>query len=194
MRVLADNQEREDLSSCPPAVVLDVLSQEAERLGRVLTEISVDGVSVDEEAFAALSGGLEARFVSTSVRDLVREGLDTALNYCRQMLEGIEAIASVAEGGDIRRAGALLPRVFEGMNWLLGVYSRCRILIGAPIHPGEEAAVRADILRALERLLEMAGRRDAAGLALCLREEAAPCARLLTFRLEDLRKLGPRAQ
>lgn len=166
--------------------ILAAVEDEAARTGRILMEIWADGTQVDAEIFRAIEGRHDVVFILQSVRALVRESLDMAVEYSRRLEAGIEAIAERAERGDRSEALVGIAQLVEGLEWLTGIYDRCRTFVTAPLRPGEETASRVELLEAIDALLARAGEGDLDGAALSLRRDIAPRAASLVLRVQDL--------
>jgi hypothetical protein len=98
---------------------------------RVIVKITVDGVDIeDETAFFALSGGIDIRFGSQPIIDLVKESIEEGRGYIPALLRGLEGIATMIEEG--RESEVKLPfsQAVEGINWLVGVFAKSCALLG----------------------------------------------------------------
>lgn len=132
MKVYIDGQEYQGSTDGPGTA--DILAEVGDRVskdGRVITEIRVDGIVMDEEAFLNLTGGLQAHFTSQPVRDLVRESLDEASRYIPRLTRGLEEIAAHFEGGDFTAGEKKLANAADGLDWLLTVFYNCSSLLAA---------------------------------------------------------------
>ena len=82
MKIMLDEQELslpEGILNGGKKAILEFVQKRALAVRSVIVEIVVDGEFLcDEDAFFALSGGLDIRFVSQPIRDLVKELLDEA--------------------------------------------------------------------------------------------------------------------
>jgi hypothetical protein len=98
---------------------------------RVIVGITVDDVQFeDEDAFLALSGGIDVRFTSQPVIDLVRESVDEGRRYIPALLKGLEGIATMIEEGRDKDAQVPFSQAVEGINWLVGVFAKSSALLG----------------------------------------------------------------
>jgi hypothetical protein len=134
MKVYTDGQYSELLDGADAASVLDAVREEMSRNGRVVTEIRVDDVAMDEEAFLNVTGGLNVRFTSQPVRNLVHESLDEALRYIPRLTKGLEEIALYFEKNEIAVGQGKLAEAADGLDWLLSVFEKCGVLLAV----GEE--------------------------------------------------------
>jgi hypothetical protein len=130
MKVCIDGQEYSGIpGEADAASVLDAVRKELSRSGRVIMEIRIDGVALDEDAFLNVTGGLQAHFTSQPVRTLVRDALDEALNYVPRLTRGLEQIAALFEGDEIAAAQGRLAEAADGLDWLLTVFQKCSSLL-----------------------------------------------------------------
>ncbi|MDR1731388.1 MAG: hypothetical protein LBR61_04770 [Synergistaceae bacterium] len=192
MKIYIDDQERPDLAEAPDsgAVLAGVKTHLLEK-GRVIMEIQVDGVPMDEKAFVNITGNPEARFTSGSVRSLVCESLDEAVNYIPRLTGGMEKIASAFETGEISRGQSTLASAAEGLDWLISVFQQCSTLLAVDLET--EAAG----LNALQKSL-VAGINDLASLhedkkysemASCIRGSLIPEIDRFSLYIRHLREL-----
>ena len=181
----AVRQERLSRMASPDAI-LEAVEAEAARAGHILMGVRVDGVEMDAEAFCSLTGDHEAVFTLTPLTALLRESLDSALAYCRRLKDALDVIADRAEGGEMSPALSGVSQIFDGLTWLADIYDRCRFFTPAPFRPEEEAALKTELLSALNSLLDLAAQRDLAGVARALREVLRPRVETLLYRLKFL--------
>ena len=101
MKIMLDEQELtlpEGILNGGKKAILEFVQKRALAVRSVIVEIVVDGESLcDEDALLALSGGLDIRFVSQPIRDLVKESLDEADRYFRLLPDGLESVATLFE-------------------------------------------------------------------------------------------------
>ena len=101
MKAYIDGQECTDnLGDGSALSILSAVKRRASECGRVVTEIRLDDVVMDEEAFSSVSGGLAVHFTSRPVRELVLESLDEAVKYIPRLTKGLEEIALHFERND----------------------------------------------------------------------------------------------
>ena len=194
MKIWVDNQERKDLSLLTsPEEILKAVEEEAARSGRVVADIRIDGVTVDAEAFRSLEGlmadrgsGHTAAFTLTPLRTLLRESLDTAVEYSQKLTSGTEEIAAQFERGEAGKALPTLSQLFDGLGWLIGIYDRCRPFMPVPVRVDEEAAMKGKILETLRLLVRLADEGNFAAMAQTLRWELLPSVKTLAQRVKDL--------
>jgi hypothetical protein len=97
---------------------------------RVIVGITVDDVQIEEEeAFLSLSGGIDIRFVSQPITDLVRESIEEGRRYIPTLLKGLEGIATMIEEGRDKDAQVPFSQAVEGINWLVGVFAKSSALL-----------------------------------------------------------------
>ena len=193
MKVWVDDQERKDLSLlASPEEILKAVEEEAARSGRVVADIRIDGMTMDEEAFRSLGlitgkeSGHTVAFTLTPLRTLLRESLDTAVEYSQKLTSGAEEIAAQFERGEAGKALPTLSQLFDGLGWLIGIYDRCRTFMPVPVRVDEEAAMKGNILETLRLLVRLAGEENFAGMAQTLRWELLPSVKTLAQRVKDL--------
>lgn len=182
-------RELEALAQGTPEQILEAVNEESSTTGLVLSEIRVDGVVLDAEAFLALSEGGPARetiFTLTSLRALLQESLDSAREYSGRLREGLETIAAQCEEGNPPLA--LISNALDGIGWLIAVYDRCRAFMAVPVRPEEEEAMKAGLLETMKTVVARLERGDPTGAAQALREGLMPRVQTLTLRVEDLAK------
>ncbi|MBR1671354.1 MAG: hypothetical protein IJ702_00330 [Fretibacterium sp.] len=192
MKIWVDEQERDDLSRlASPDEILKAVGDEAAHSGRVVAEIRIDGVTVDADAFRSLGlamgrGAHSAAFTLTPLRTLLRESLDSAVEYSQKLIAGAGGLAAQFENGEGAQALPALPQLFDGVGWLIGVYDRCRMFMPVPIRVDEEAALKASILETLRLLVSQADRGDFPAIGQTLRRAFLPGVRTLAQRVKDL--------
>ncbi|MCR4818442.1 MAG: hypothetical protein K5841_05745 [Fretibacterium sp.] len=193
MKIWVDDQERKDLSLLTsPEEILEAVEQEAARTGCVLADIRIDGMTMDAETFRSLGlmigreSGHTAAFMLTPLRTLLRESLDTAVEYSKKLMSGTGEIAAQFERGEAGKALPTLSQLFDGLGWLIDVYDRCRPFLPVPVRVDEEAALKGKILETLRLLVRLADEGNFAAMAQTLRWELLPSVRTLTQRVKDL--------
>jgi hypothetical protein len=134
MRVTLDGAELpidDNLMTEGKEAIFEAARRNAVSNNRVIVGITVDDVRIeDEEAFLSLSGGIDIRFSSQPIIDLVRESVEEGRRYIPTLLKGLEGIATMIEEG--READAQVPfsQAVEGINWLVGVFAKSSALLG----------------------------------------------------------------
>ena len=130
MRVYVDGQELIELSgNTDPAFILETVKGKTSQDGRAIMEIQIDGITVDADAFLNVSGGLDARFVTRPMRELVRESLAEALKYVPRLKTGLEEIALHFEKNEIPDGQKKLADAADGLDWVLAVFRDCGALL-----------------------------------------------------------------
>ncbi|MDR2527926.1 MAG: hypothetical protein LBD04_02765 [Synergistaceae bacterium] len=191
MNVYIDGQDySEILKSADAASILNVVQSETSRNGRVVTEIRVDDVAMDEEAFLNLTGGLSASFSTQLVRDLVVDSLDEAIKYIPRLKKGLEEIALHFEKNETAAGQGKLADAAEGLDWLLSVFQKCTTLlaVGEEANGGEnlKAALAADV----GRLAALHGEGKFLQMALAIRQKLVPEVGEFALHVQRLRDLG----
>ncbi|MDR3265498.1 MAG: hypothetical protein LBT15_05770 [Synergistaceae bacterium] len=192
MKIYVDDQERPDFSDAPDAAaVLAGVRAGLSGDGRVITEIRVDGVTMDEEALLNVVGNPLVHFTSQSVRTLVRDALAEALEYAPRLTRGLEEIAAFFEENEIARGQARLAEAAEGLDWLLGVFQKCGALLavgeeteGTGLTETEEALVAGiNLLGVLHE------EKKYPQMSLCIRQRLAPEIDKLSLHIRRLHDL-----
>ena len=130
MKVHIDGQECTDIASDSSALsILSEVKRRVSEAGCVVTEIRLDDVVIDEEAFSSVSGGLSVHFTSLPVRGLILESLDEALKYIPRLTRGLEEIALHFENNEFAVGEGKLADGAEGLDWLLQVFQKCNSLL-----------------------------------------------------------------
>jgi hypothetical protein len=112
----------------------EAIYNEAKRIAvennSVIVDIIVDGESVsDENVFFTLSGGIDIRFVSQPIRNLVPESLAEGERYLVRLIEGLETVATLFEQGRDQDALSRFAKCVEGIDWLVSVFGKCCLLL-----------------------------------------------------------------
>ena len=196
MKVWIDGQEFFDMpAETDTASVLESVKASLAKSGRVATEIRVDGVLMDEDAFADLTEGLQAHFSSQPVRTLVKDSLDEALRYIPRLRKGLEEIAEHFEGSEFSRGQSKLADAAEGLDWLLLVFHNCRVLLGA----GEEAEgpgleeIKTSLFENINLLNQLFEEKKYLQMALCIRENLLGDIEKFSFYVQELHDLSSAA-
>ena len=192
MKVYVDEQECTDvLDGADAASILDEVKTRASREGRVVTEIRVDNVAMDEDAFLNVTGGVSAHFSSQPVRELVRDSLDEALSYVPRLSKGLEEIALHFEAGELAAGQGKLADAADGLDWILLVFQNCSALLAV----GEEAGGPAldELKEALCSSINLLGvlheEKKYLQMALCIRQRLIPEVTKFSVYVQKLRDL-----
>ncbi len=188
MRVLIDDVEWEnpegELLEEERKDLLERARKEAARSRRFIRDILVDGKPLQEEAFLSMKGGLEVKFVTISVKELVTESLEETQRYMPALLDGINLVADRLEEKYDKDALTLLQQVTEGIGWIVKVLHNSLLLLGitdADLGDGGLGTTRERLLQTLEGVLSPLEEGKFFELAYRLREEVEPA-------LSDLRR------
>ncbi|MDR1133816.1 MAG: hypothetical protein LBL05_06600 [Synergistaceae bacterium] len=134
MRVTLDGVELPidgNLAAEGKEAIFEAARRSAIEKNRVIVGITVDDVQFeDEDAFLALSGGIDVRFTSQPVIELVKESVDEGRRYIPTLLKGLEGIATMIEEGRDKDAQVPFSQAVEGINWLVGVFAKSSALLG----------------------------------------------------------------
>jgi hypothetical protein len=176
MKVYLDGREAGLPDGADASSILNVVRGQAAKDGRVITELRVDDVEMDDEAFLNLAGGMAARFVSQPVRDLVRESLDGALDYAPRLTGGLEEIALHFDKNEPAAAEAKLADAAEGLDWLLRVFHHCSALLAAGEEMGgpDLAKLKESLAAAVDRLGSLHEEKRYPQMALAIRQSLLP--------------------
>lgn len=197
MKIYIDGQEYSDFSEGIGAA--DVLAEARGRVskdGRVITEIRVDGIIMDEEAFSNLAGGLQVHFASQPVRNLVRESLDEAMRYVPRLTQGLEEIATHFEGDELALGQGKLADAADGLDWLLTVFQNCTSLLGIEQETEDTGIEKlkealSDSIAQLGTLYE---EKKYLRMALCIRQHLLPEIGKFSLHLRRLHDLSKSTQ
>ena len=133
------------------------VKDELARRGCVVRSITVDGATLEEEAFLALSGGMESRFESIQVRELVMDSLSEGTEYMRRLSAGLTRVADMLEEERTAEGLGLLQQAAEGIGWSLQVMHNCQILLGLSDHEigdGKVGELKTTLVSELEKASE----------------------------------------
>ena len=136
-----------------------------------------------------ITGGHGDVQAATPLSALLRETLDTATDYTRRLRNGLRGIAEQFEAGESDAALSNLSAGLDGLNWLIGVYDRCRFFMASPVRPGEEAVMGVELLASLRHLVDLVDQRDFGAAALDIRQRLMPRVETLCLRVEELARL-----
>lgn len=194
MKIMLDEQELtlpEGILNGGKKAILEFVQKRALAVRSVIVEIVVDGESLcDEDAFLALSGGLDIRFVSQPIRDLVKESLDEADRYFRLLPDGLESVATLFEQKNDAEAESKFAQLIEGIEWLLQVFGKSCTLLGVnpyDIKVGNFVRDTEALNKALEKLADAKADGRTREVAWILREELLPVVKSLPIYWSELR-------
>jgi hypothetical protein len=196
MKVYLDGQEVDLPDGADAPSILNVVRGEVAKGGRVITELRVDDVEMDDEAFLNLAGGMAARFVSQPVRDLVRESLDDALDYAPRLANGLEEIALHFDRDELGTAEGKLADAAEGLDWLLRTFHYCSVLLAV----GEEMSdpglskLKESLSAAVDQLGALHEKRSYPQMALAIRRDLLPNVKEFVTHVRRLRSFVTSAQ
>jgi hypothetical protein len=196
MKVYLDGQEVGLPDGADAPSILNAVQEQVAKDGRVITELRVDDVEMDDEAFLNLAGGMAARFVSQPVRDLVRESLDDALGYVPRLVNGLEEIALHFDRNELGTAEAKLADAAEGLDWLLRIFHYCSALLAV----GEEMddpglpKLKEALSAAVDQLGVLHEKRRYPQMALAIRRDLLPKVNEFATHVRRLRSFVTSAQ
>ncbi|MDR2780739.1 MAG: hypothetical protein LBB28_06400 [Synergistaceae bacterium] len=145
---------------------------------RVIVNITVDGVRIeDEDAFFALSGGRDVQFISQPIIDLVRESVAEGRRYIPVLIKGLEGIATMIEENNETGARNAFSQAIDGINWLVGVFSKSCALLGitsSGLASGDWDKDSKDLNGALEEMVSVMESGRTMRMAYIMRERLSP--------------------
>ena len=195
MKVHIDGQECTDIIGGALSILSAVKRRVAET-GRVMTEIRLDDVVMDEEAFSSVSGGLSVNFTSRSVRDLVLESLDEALKYIPRLTGGLEEIALHFEKNEFAVGEGKLADGADGLDWLLQVFQKCNSLLA--VNGVDNNDGLSELTEALNDDISSLGalhsEKKYLQMAFCIRQKLVPAIEKFSMHVQRLRDLASSTQ
>jgi hypothetical protein len=197
MKVYIDGQECSGLfDGADTASILKAVRGEVSRNGRVVTEILMDGVVIDEEAFLNVTGGLAVRFVSQPVRELVHDSLDEAINYIPRLVKGLEEIALHFEKNEIAAGQGKLADAADGLDWLLLVFQNCSALLAVEeeINNLGLDELKTALSKSINSLGTLHTECQYLQMALCIRQKLIPEIEKFSMHVKRLRDIGASTQ
>jgi hypothetical protein len=197
MKVYIDGQGCPGLfDSADTASILKAVRGEVSRNGRVVTEILMDGVVIDEEAFLNVTGGLAVRFVSQPVRELVHDSLDEAINYIPRLTKGLEEIALHFEKNEIATGQGKLADAADGLDWLLLVFQNCSALLAVEeeINGSGLDELKTALSESINSLGTLHTECQYLQMALCIRQKLIPEIEKFSMHVKRLRDIGASTQ
>ena len=195
MKVYIDGQECTDvLSDGSASSILSDVKRRASEAGRVVTEIRLDDVLMDEEAFSGVSGGLSVIFTSQPVRGLVLESLDEALNYIPRLTKGLEEIALHFEKNELSAGEGKLADGADGLDWLLQVFQKCNLLLAVDDNHGEVGELTGALADSISSLGALHSEKKYLQMAFCIRQKLTPEIEKFSVYVQKLRGLASSTQ
>jgi len=196
MKVYIDGQECTDIIGAGnSSAILSAVSGRISKAGRVMTEIRLDDVVMEEEAFLSVSGGLVAQFTSRPVHDLVMESLDEALKYIPRLTKGFEEIALHFEQNELTAGEGKLADGAEGLDWLLQVFQKCSSLLAVNDDDNKGLSELKDALtKSISSLGIYHSEKKYLQMAFCIRERLVSELEKLSIHIQRLRNLASSTQ
>ena len=197
MKVYLDGQEVALPDGADAPSILSVVRGQVAKDGRVITDLRVDDVEMDDEAFLNLTGGMTARFVSQPVRDLVRESLDGALDYVPRLVNGFEEIALHFDRNELATAEGKLADAAEGLDWLLRVFHHCGALLAVSEEINDDSGLtklKESLAAAVDRLGHLHEEKQYPQMALTILQDLLPKTNEFTAHVRRLRSFVTSAQ
>jgi len=195
MKIYIDSQDCTDIIGGGSAS--DILSSARRcisQAGRVLTEIKLDDISMDEEAFSGVSGGLVVHFTSRLIHDLVLESLDEALKYIPRLTKGLEEIALHFERNEIPAGEGKLADGAEGLDWLLQMFQKSSALLAVDDDADGLRELKNAISDSISSLGIYHAEKNYFQMALCIRGKLISEIEKLSLHIQKLRNLTSSTQ
>jgi hypothetical protein len=197
MKVYIDEQEYSELlDSVDAASILNVVRGEVSRNGRVVTEIRLDDIVMDEEAFLNVTGGLVARFTSQPVRELVHDSLDEAINYIPRLMKGLNEIVLHFEKNEIAIGQGKLADATDGLDWILLAFRNCSALLAVEEEMNNSGLdeLKTALSESINSLGTLHTECRYPQMALCIRQKLIPEIEKFSVHFKKLRELGASTQ
>lgn len=197
MRVVIDGEEHvfsEDIVS--KEELFSGVKEEAARRGRVVRSITVDGTALEEDAFLALSGGVEARFETVPVRELVMDSLSEGTRYMAHLSAGLSKVADMLEADKTAEGLELLRQAAEGIGWSLQVMHNCQILLGisdTEVGDGNVGELKTTLVQELEKASSSIENGKPLELSFRIRTGVLPGIQRMAHYMETLLETGRKA-
>ncbi|MDR1138059.1 MAG: hypothetical protein LBK91_07030 [Synergistaceae bacterium] len=170
--------------------VFETARQKALSKNSVIVNIIVDGIDIeDEDAFFSLSGGHDIQFVSQPIIDLVRESVEEGKKYIPVLLKGLEGIATMIEENKEADARNAFTQAIEGINWLVGVFSKNCALLGitsSGLESGDWDNDSKELNGALEAMVSVMESGRTMRMAYIIRERLSPAIEKFALYWSDI--------
>ena len=174
--------------------ILSAVKRRVSEEGRVVIEIRLDDVVMDEDAFSGVSGGLTVNFTSRPVRELVLETLDEALKYIPRLTRGLEEIALHFEKNEFAVGEGKLADGAEGLDWLLQVFQKCNALLAVDDADGGIRELQNALAGSISSLGAFHEEKKYLPMAFCIRQKLAPAIEKFSIHVQRLRELASSTQ
>ena len=195
MKVYIDGQECTDtIGDGSASSILNAVNRRASETGRVVTEIRLDDVVMDEEAFSSVSGGFGVHFTSCPVRDLVLESLGEALKYVPKLTRGLEEIALHFEKNETAAGEGKLIDGAEGLDWLLQVTQKCGSLLAVGDKYREAGEISGPLADSISSLGTFHSEKKYLQMAFSIRQKLVPEIEKFSMHVQKLRDLASSIQ
>ncbi|MCL2010102.1 MAG: hypothetical protein FWG71_06095 [Synergistaceae bacterium] len=197
MKTYIDGQEyTDDIGNGSALSILSAVRRRMTETGRVVTEIRLDDVVMDEDAFSGVSGGLAVYFTSRPVRELVLESLDEAIKYIPRLTRGLDEIALHFEKNELAIGEGKLADGAEGLDWLLQVFQKCSALLA--VDADSIGLGFSDLQNSLGDSINFLGalhsEKQYLKMALCVRQKLVPEIEKFSAHVQRLRDLASSTQ
>ncbi len=194
MKVYLDEQERLDLPCDAGALsILDAVKAQVSKTGRVITEIKVDSITMDEDAFSNVTAGRQVDFTSQPVRALVCDTLSEALKYIPRLTKGLDEIAAHFEGNELALGQGKLANAADGMDWLLLVFQNCSSFLSVAEESGL-SELKQSLFSSINLLGTLHEEKKYLQMALCIRQKLVPDIGKFSLHMKGLYDLSASTQ
>ena len=195
MKIYLDGQECAGIGGDGgTSSILSAVVRRASDAGRVITEIRLDDVVMEEEAFLNVSGGFRADFTSQSLRELVLESLDEALKYVPRLTGGLGEIAAHFEKNENTAGEGKLADAAEGLDWLLQVFQKCSSLLAENNNQSDVVEISKAFTESIGSLAALHSEKNYLRMAFFIREQLIPEIDKFTVHVQRLRGLATSIQ
>lgn len=193
MKVFFDGQECSDITG-DSAAILNAVQRRASGMGRVVTEIRLDDVVMDEDVFLSVSGGLAVQFTSRPVRGLILESLDEAFKYIPRLTKGLGEIALHFEKNEFAAGEGKLADGADGLDWLLQVFQKCNSLLAVDDKESDAGELTGALAESISALSAYHTEKKYLQMAFCIRQKLIPEIEKFSLSVKKLRDLASSTQ
>jgi hypothetical protein len=193
VKVYIDGKEYTDfLDNADTASILNAVRGEMSQNGRVVTELRLDGVVMDEDAFLNVTGGLGAHFTSQPVRELIQNSLDEALRYVPRLIDGLREVAVHFEKNEIAIGQGQLPYAADGLDWLLLIFQNCSALLSVQEETADSglSQLQKNLSESIRHLETLYQEKRYFEIALCIQRQLTPQLEQFFVHLQRLHDIG----
>ena len=197
MKVYLDEQEHLDLPcDADASSILDAVKAQVSKTGRVITEIKVDSITMNEDAFSNVTVGMQVNFTSQPVRTLVYDTLSEALKYIPRLIKGLDEIAAHFEGNELALGQGKLANAADGMDWLLLVFQNCSSFLSVAEETEDSglSELKQSLFSSINLLGVLHEEKKYFQMALCIRQKLVPDIGKFSLHIKGLYDLSTSTQ